>query len=318
MRVLLAGATGAVGEPIVRELINAGDHVTGIARSATGARQLRALGAAAVQADVLEREALQQAVAGQRFDAVVHELTALKKAPTRFGDMTATNELRTRGTTHLLEAAHTVGATRFVTQSIVFGYGYQDHGTEPINESAPFGQIHGNKFDPIIEALNSTETQIFDDPKIDGIALRYGLFYGRDIATMRELQRRKRLPVTADSGILPLIHHDDAAAATVAALHHGHPNTAYNIVDDTPTSWRDYINAVADATGLPGPRRLPGWLIRAAAPYAGRLISQVSLRVNNAKAADELGWRPRYPSCREGIQAAAAATATDVTRKART
>lgn len=314
MRVLLAGATGAVGEPIVQALISAGDHVTGIARSDTGARQMRSLGAAAVQADVLERETLLQAVAGQRFDAIVHELTALKKAPTRFGDMTATNELRTRGTTHLLEAAHTVGVTRFVTQSIVFGYGYRDHGTEPITESASFGQTHGDQFDPIIEALKSTEAQIFDDPEIDGIALRYGLFYGRDIATMRELLRRKRLPVTSTSGTLPLIHHDDAAAATVAALHHGHPNSAYNIVDDTPTSWQDYITAVADATGTPRPRRLPGRLVRAVAPYAGRLISQVSLRVDNAKAADELGWRPRYPSCREGIRAAVAATVTDPTR----
>lgn len=303
MRVLLAGATGAVGEPIVRALVCAGDHVTGIARSDSGARQLRSLGAAAARADVLEREALLQAVAGQRFDAVVHELTALRKAPTRFGDMNATNELRTRGTTHLLEAAHTVGATQFVTQSIVFGYGYEDHGTDPITESAPFGQAHGNKFAPIIDALSSTENQIFDDPEIDGIALRYGLFYGRDIATISELLRRKRLPVTAASGTLPLIHHEDAAAATVAALHHGHPNTAYNIVDDTPTSWRDYITAVADATGTPAPRRLPGPLVRAVAPYAGRLISQVSMRVNNCKAADELGWHPRYPSCKEGIRA---------------
>lgn len=308
MNVLLAGATGAVGEPIVRALVSAGDRVTGIVRSAAGAQRLRALGADVVTADVLERDVLLRTVDGLRFDTVVHELTALKKAPAQFGDMNTTNELRTRGTTHLLEAAHAVGATRFVTQSIVLGYGFQDHGIEPVTESGPFGQTHGDKFDPIIEAMTSAENQVFDDPDIDGIALRYGLFYGRDLTTMSELLRKKRLPVTASNGTLALVHHDDAAAATIAAVRHGNPNTAYNIVDDAPVTWRDYLKTVADATGTPRPRQLPGWLVRAVAPYAGRLISQVSMRVANTKAADELGWRPRYPSAAEGIKASLAVT----------
>lgn len=307
MKVLLAGATGAIGVPIVRALQAAGDRVTGIVRSEDGARLMQSLGAETVHADVLDRDTLLRAVVGLRFDAVVHQVTALKKPPTRFAGMSGTNDLRVRGTRHLLEAAHAVAASRFVTQSIVVGYGCWDHGSSPLTESAPFGRNSGDRFAPVIEAISSAETQVFDDPDIDGIALRYGLFYGGDIAAITALLRRHLLPVTAWTGTLAFVHHNDAAAATVAALHRGRPNTAYNIVDDTPVTWSDYAAAAAHATGAPAPRRLPAWLVRAVAPYFGRVVTEMSIKAANTKAADELGWRPRYPSCADGIQASLAA-----------
>lgn len=109
MKVLLAGATGAIGVPIVKCLIAAGDQVTGIVRSSAGADTLGQLGADTVGADVLDREALLGALRGRRYDAVIHELTALKKPPAWYRDMSATNTLRTIGTANLLEVAHIVG-----------------------------------------------------------------------------------------------------------------------------------------------------------------------------------------------------------------
>lgn len=307
MNVLLAGATGAVGVPIVRALRAAGDRVTGIVRSETGARLMQSLGAESIHADVLDRDALLRAVDRLEFDAVVHEVTALKKPPTGFSGMSGTNDLRVRGTRHLLEAAHAVAASRFVTQSIVVGYGCRDHGGAALTESAPFGRSRGDRFAPVIQAISSAETQIFDDPDVEGIALRYGLFYGGDIAAITALLRHHRLPVTAWAGTLAMVHHDDAAAATVAALRRGRPDTAYNIVDDTPVTWRDYATTAARSAGVPVPQRLPAWLVRAVAPYFGRVVTEMSINVANTAAADELGWRPRYPSCADGIRASLAA-----------
>lgn len=307
MRVLVAGATGAVGVPLVTSLLADGDEVTGIVRSAAGADTMHRLGAEVVHADVLDRDRLLEAVRGHTYDAVIHELTALKKPPARYPDMTLTNELRTRGTTHLLDAAREVGATRFVTQSIVFGYGYTDHGLAPIAESAPFGRSSGDRFAPTLEALGSAENLVFESPDVEGVALRYGLFYGRDIRAMAAMLRRRRLPVTSWDGPLAFVHHDDAAAATVAALKRGRADTAYNVVDDTPTSWRDYARTVAAAVAAPTPMTLPGWLVRLVAPYAGRFMTEVAMNVSNAKAREELGWSPRYPSCVEGSAASAAA-----------
>lgn len=309
MKVLVAGATGAIGVPLVALLHAAGHQVAGLVRDESGAAKLRQLGAIPLRANVLDREAMLRAVAGTRFDVVVHQLTALKKAPMRVGDMAATNELRIRGTRHLLEVAHEVGASRFLTQSIVFGYGFGDLGPRPVAETAPFGQPHGDRFDPVVTALGSAEQQVFADPEIGGIALRYGLFYGRDLATTEQLLRRRSLPVTSSSGRLALIHHDDAAIAAVAAAERGRVDTAYNIVDDTPVSWRDYITATAVATGAPRPPRIPGVVLRAVAPYGGRLATDVSMIVSNARAKQELRWQPRYRSCVEGLQASHAGTA---------
>lgn len=310
MRVLVAGATGAVGLPIVAGLIADGHEPVGLVRSGDGAARLAAVGVASLRADVLDRSALLRSVEGHAFDAVVHELTALKKAPARFADMRQTNVLRTQGTANLLEAAHLTGARRFVNQSIVFGYGFTDHGTSPITEADPFGRSTGDRFTPIIDALAAAENQVFDDPGVKAIALRYGLFYGRDITTMAELLRKRRLPVTSATGTLALIHHDDAAAATVAAIERGHSNTAYNIVDDTPTTWTDYVRATATAMNVRPPRSVPGWVIRAAAPYAGHLATRVSMTVSSAAAHRDLHWRPQYRSCVDGLHASAALART--------
>jgi nucleoside-diphosphate-sugar epimerase len=317
MRVLLGGATGAIGIPIVTRLVEGGNDVTGITRTEWGAAALADLGADSVRADVLDRDGLLGAVAGRRYDAVIHELTALKKPPARFGDMTATNVLRTTGTENLLAAARAVGATRFVTQSIVFGYGYADHGDEPLTERSRFGQPSADRFAPSILAMAAAENQVFDSPDVEGVALRYGLFYGRDIATVATMMRGRRLPVTSYAGTLGFVHHDDAAAATVAALRRGRADSAYNIVDDTPISWRDYATKVASTVSAPPPLTLPGWLLRTVAPYAGRFMTRVSMVVSNARAKEELGWKPEYGSSAEGVGASAYDAGLATTRSGR-
>jgi len=299
MRVLLAGATGTLGKPLVAQLNAAGHEVIGVARSAAGVATLQACGASSVLADVMDRDALLRALEGVTADAVVHELTALKKAPATFGAMRETNRLRIDGTANLVQAFHAVGATKFVTQSIVFGYGYRDHGDSVLTEQSRFGALAGDGTDEPIAAMVSTEQQAF---AIDGIALRYGLFYGDDRDTVERMLARRSLPVPARwRGSIPFVHHWDAAAATVAALERGIPGRAYNVADDGPTSWREYIEAVSAASGAPKPLALPDGLIRAVAPYAGAMMTRLNLRVSSALAKSELGWAPRYPTVVEGL-----------------
>jgi nucleoside-diphosphate-sugar epimerase len=251
-------------------------------------------------ADALDRDGLLRAVEGLSADAVVHELTALRKPPLRHGGMAPTNRLRTEGTANLLAAAEALGARRFLTQSIVLGYGYYDHGARVLTEQDPFGRPAGNRTDPHLAAMRSTERQAFTAP--EGIALRYGLLYGGDAEQLRPQFARRRLPV-AKGDVLGWIHHEDAAAATVAALEHGRAGQAYNLVDDLPATWEEVFTAMAEALGAPPPRRVPGWLLRLAAPYAAAFLVDTSMRVSNAKAKRELGWRPRFPTYREGVRA---------------
>jgi nucleoside-diphosphate-sugar epimerase len=294
MKVLLAGATGVVGRPLVRMLSEAGHEVYALTRT----RRL-IIGAKPVVADAMDRASLLAAVDGLRLDAVVHQLTALKKVPTREGLMAATNALRTEGTTNLLAAADATGARRFVSQSFYGGYGYYDHGEKPLTEDAPFGE--GGPFPRTVAAMRSAEQQIFEADGIEGISLRYGGFYGPGaVDGLIDALRKRRVPM-AKGGVAPWTFVEDAAAATVSALESGRGGQAYNICDDEAASWSDVIAELVDVFDAPKPMTVPGTLVRVMAPLAGTLMTRTVMRLSTEKAKQELGWKPSVSGYREGL-----------------
>ena len=305
MRILFAGASGAIGLPLVRRLRAAGHEVTGIHRSAQGWAVLLAAGAVPIRVDVLDRSALLRALDGHRCEAVIAQLTALKKAPTGHKDMAATNRLRTEGTANLLAAAKQIGASRFVTQSMVFGYGYGDFHGRVLTESDRFGPPGHGRFEEHLAGMRSNEEQVLQATHVEGVALRYGLLYGPDAAGdgLVEGLRRRRVPVIRRGGVQPWLYIDDAATATVAALDKGAAGTAYNVADDEPVSFSELMTAMAAALGAPEPRVVPPWLF-AATPYAKAVLTG-GLRVSNARAKRELGWAPQAPTYRDGVAAIA-------------
>jgi len=307
MRVLLAGASGAIGTPLTRQLVAAGHEVVGVTRSRANAERLRTAGARAVVADVMDRENLLAAVRDVRADAVMHQLTALSTKVRQA--MEGTNALRTTGTANLLAAARAVGAHRFLTQSIVLGYGYRDHGPHMITEDNPFAEPEPGPFGSAIAALRSNEEQVFSAAEIEGIALRYGGFYGQDGFTRMivNLVGKRRLPVpSSGGGFVTFIYLEDAAAATMAALEKGRAGQAYNIVDDEPVRWADFLDALAAELGVRRPWRVPAWMLRPI-PYLHTIMT-TSMRVSNAKAKRELGWAPAVSTYRQGVPLVAKAS----------
>ncbi|WP_425956171.1 NAD-dependent epimerase/dehydratase family protein [Xylanimonas sp. McL0601] len=295
MRILVAGATGVIGRPLLHLLTHGGHEVVALTRS-----HRPVPGATSVVADAMDRAGLLAAVDGLQVDAVVHQLTALKKVPTRESLMATTNALRDAGTANLLGVARATGAGRFVSQSFYGGYGYRDLGTVPLTEDAPFGETAG-PFPRTVAAMRAAEEQIFSADGIDGISLRYGGLYGPGaVDGMLEALRRRRLPI-ARGGVAPWTYVEDAAAATVAALEHGRGGQAYNICDDEAASWLDVVAETARVFEAPAPMVVPGWVVRLVAPYAGALMTRTSMRLSTDKAKDELGWRPSVPGYREGL-----------------
>jgi nucleoside-diphosphate-sugar epimerase len=292
--ILLAGASGVLGRHIAHALTEAGHKVTGLGRGQGNG----------IRADLMDRAALLSAVDGHRFDTVIHAATALRKAPLRHRDMHATDALRTDGTAHLIEAARATGARRFVTESMVFGYGYGDHGDHVITEDDPFGP-HGRspELERHIAAMRIKEQLTFEAIGLEGISLRFGLFYGPGgTDALLPMLRKRQLPVPADRGrVLPWIDLTDAARAVVAALERGRPGQAYNIADRTPMGFRAHVVCVAEQFGLPKPMTVPLWLMKPMS-YAHTMMS-TTMRVSTAKAERELGWTPAYPSSRDGLAA---------------
>ncbi|MFL5871355.1 MAG: SDR family oxidoreductase, partial [Solirubrobacterales bacterium] len=107
MRVFVAGASGAIGRPLIGQLIEAGHEVAGMTRREDRVAEIRGRGADCVVCDVFDPEALARAVAGARPEVVVHELTALPPDldPRRKGIYEANNRIRREGTRNLVIAA---------------------------------------------------------------------------------------------------------------------------------------------------------------------------------------------------------------------
>ena len=310
MRVLLAGASGAIGAHLIPQLLRAGHTVVGISRNPAGAQRIAALGAEAVVADILSFPLLDAALYGVRADAVIHQATALEKTPILHRHLRLTNTLRTVGTANLLRAARSVGAQRFITQSFFLGYGYRDHGDRWIEEADAFGRPNGDAFDEHLLAMASNEDQVLQAPDLEGMALRYGLFYGDDRSTVhfRELAAKRQLPVVAPTGTTSVIHLADAAAATVAVLDRGRRGQAYNIADDHPPTFEEFLGSIAASVGARPPLRLPARLLRPL-PYLHALMSTTRIKLSAALAKDQLEWQPRFPHHRDGLMADAQETA---------
>lgn len=311
MRVLLAGASGAIGTPLIRALTANGHEVIGLGHTPASGDRLRSLGVEPVIADVLDQDALLAALERVRADAVINELTALKKTPMRHRDLQQTDTLRVRGTTNLLAAARAIGARRFVTQSNLFGsYGFFDHGATLLTEDMPLAPTGQGDFEPHQAAMRSAEEQTFAAAAdgIEGVVLRYANFYGpgAGIEEIVGMLRRRSFPIPrGGGGTVSWVYIEDAAAATVAALERGQPGQAYNVADDEPVRWGTFANALATVFNTPKPFELPRWVLRPM-PIAYAFLT-TTIRLSNAKAKRELGWAPSAPTYREGIQRTAQA-----------
>jgi nucleoside-diphosphate-sugar epimerase len=313
--VLVVGATGAVGAPLVRLLRKDGHEVLGTTRSERKAGALRQLGAEPVVCDALDRESLRQAVVTAAPEVIVNQLTDLSAPlnPRRYAQwLEPTNRLRIEGTRTLAEAALEAGTRLLISQSIAFAYRWEGDQlkteVDPLFDEAPGG------FDRAVQALRELEQRTLETPGLDGIVLRYGYFYGPRTSyapdgQVAEMIRKRQFPIVGSgSGLFSFINVEDAAAATLAALKRGRPGV-FNVVDDEPAELREWLPGYAEMLGAKPPRHVPRWLARIA---AGRFMADGSVELrgaSNEKAKRELAWSPRWASWRDGFRAGLGETA---------
>jgi 2-alkyl-3-oxoalkanoate reductase len=308
MRVFVAGATGAIGSPLVGSLIRRGHEVTGTTRSVERARALEAAGVTPAVVDALDPVAVKDAVAQAEPDVIVHELTAIPPElnPRRFDQAFAqTNRLRTEGTDHLVAAAEAAAVRRFVTQSFA-AWPYARRGSWVKTEDDSLDDDPPAQVRRTLDAIRYLERATLDGP-FDGLALRYGGFYGPGSGLDRtgpiaDAVRRRRFPIVGSgAGVWSFIHLIDAAEATALAVERGAPGV-YNVTDDEPAAMRDWLPVFADAIGAPPPRHVPVWLGRLFGGELGVTMMTELRGASNAKAKRELGWELRYPSWRQGFR----------------
>jgi len=309
MRVFLAGVTGAIGKRLAPLLVSAGHHVTGMTRSAARADEIAQMGAEPVVADALDRAAVMEAMMTSQPDVVVHQLTALVKMRDlkHFDEEFAlTNRLRTEGTQYLLAAAKASGAVRFVAQSYA-GWPNSRTGGRIKSEEDPLDPAPPKTMKRTLDSIRQLEQMVTSAAALTGVVLRYGSFYGPGTSLgpggyFTELVKRRQMPIVGEgTGVWSFLHIDDAANATRLAIEDSGPGV-YNIVDDEPAEVSQWLPYLAEALGAKPPRRIPAWLGRIAIGDAGLSIMNQVRGSSNAKAKAVLGFRPLYPSWREGFR----------------
>jgi nucleoside-diphosphate-sugar epimerase len=300
MKVLVAGASGVLGQPTVRELREAGHDVVGLIRTDAGAKIVAGLGAEPVRADVLDARAVAKAMDGM--EAVANLVGALpvgtspdKKA------WAAVDRAWREGTQNLVAAATSAGVQVFVHASLAMLYG--DHGDSWVTEDTPVDSPD------VVKAADDAERTVLQaiDDGLPGVVLRLGTVYSGDAWHSQFLisqARRRQLAVIGDGGAYwSLIHADDAALAIVRAIDDAEAGAIYNVADDQPMRMSDLFDLLSSLVGAPKPRRVPTLLARALVGGDAMTLLTTSARLSNQAIRQDLEMVLRYPSPEAGFKA---------------
>lgn len=295
MKIFIAGATGAVGLPLVRALATLGHQVIGMTRPGQGPNRLRELGAEVSFADAFDREAVHRAIEAAAPDVVIDQLTWLPANPADIiKAMPNDTRLHREGGTNLLAAAEKLGVRRYIMQSRGFylealAGGLADE-TARLRYDAP-GEIGEST-----RTIGAYEDRVLASP-LDGVVLRYGFFYGpgtwyRPDGAIADQARKGKSAIVGDgNGVWSFVHIDDAIAATVASVT-AEPGT-YNVVDDNPLPVAEWLPAFARWVDAPEPQRVSAEdALRTAGEEAVYYHTRLT-GASNGRAKAELGFAPR-------------------------
>src|ERR1700761_8013519 len=296
MRVFVAGASGAIGQPLIAELLKQGHSVVGMTTSETRAKMLESQGASAMIVDALDAAGVEGGLGQSKAEAVIDELTSLPKEQNEMPKYAAGDRrLRLEGGGNLFRAAIATGVRRYLQQAS--GFFLKAAEGALADESSPLDVNASPGVAASARTYAELEERLFSSNAIEGVALRYGFFYGPKTwyypgGSAAEMVMRQERPIIGDGqGLSSFVHIDDAAIATVAAL------TAeagvYNVVDDYPSPQSVWLPSFAEFLGAPIP---PHWSEAEAVAKAGEDAVYYATRLSgasNAKAKRVLGWTPR-------------------------
>jgi nucleoside-diphosphate-sugar epimerase len=298
MKIFIAGGTGAIGRPLIAKLLANGHAVTVLTRSPEKAQALRNEGLEPAVADVFDADAINAAVKQVQTDVVIEQLTALPKTYTPESMAAAApfnRRIRLEGGANVLAAAQAVGVRRYLRQSIAF---WAEPGPGLADEGTPFAMDASPGVAADVGVVAEIERRLLENPNIDGIALRYGFFYGPGTwfnpdGDVAEQVRRQQFPIIGNGdGVWSWLHIEDAASATVAAAERGNPG-AYLVVNDQPLAVRQWLPAFAAWVKAPPPPRISiDDALKGGGPDAVYYGTQMR-GASNAKAKRELNFQPR-------------------------
>jgi nucleoside-diphosphate-sugar epimerase len=294
MKVFVAGASGAIGQPLIAELIRKGHTVTGMTHSEVGAKRLREYGVGVAVANAFDQPAVEAALRASDAEAVIDELTSIPRTPSELPAQAAGDRrLRIEGGGNLHRAALASGVCRYIQQSSGF---FLEAKGALADESSPLAVNASPLIAGYAQMYASLERRVLES-SLAGVSLRYGFFYGPntwyhpDGGAADEVRRQQFPVIKGGEGKWSFVHIEDAAQATVAALT-ADPGK-YVVVDDDPSPVGVWLPRFASFVGAPPPPLTTAEELRQTAGDDAVYYQTRLSGASNAKAKRELGFTPR-------------------------
>jgi nucleoside-diphosphate-sugar epimerase len=300
MNIFVTGATGVLGKPVVRLLVEAGHQVYALSRSQANRETIQQLGAEPITTDLFDRAALIQALEATKAEAIIHLATRIPPT-SQMGKLASWQEndhIRRDGTRTLVDAALHVGEVQTLIYPS-FYYVYPDRSDQWIDAISTPVQSQATQ-QATIEA--EAEVARFTKEQRCGIVLRLGSLYGPEVPSALEqfhmAQKGFAVLPGAPDAYLSYIWADDAARAIVVALAEA-PSGVYDIVDDEPLPRAAFANALAQSVGKRRLLRIPNSIIKLMAGSMAQVTSR-SQRVSNRRFRELTTWKPTVTSAQQG------------------
>lgn len=296
MKIFIAGATGAIGLPLVRALTTLGHEVVGMTRKGNGVNRLKEVGANVVFVDAFDQKAVKSAIEIAEPDIVIDQLTWLPANPAEIiNSLPDDTRLKQIGSANLLAASEVLGVKRFITQSRGF---YLNAAAGCLaDESAKLRYDAPGEVGKSAQATGMHDDLVAASSKLDGVVLRYGFFYGPetwyqpDGAIAEQARNQESMIMGEGNGVWSFVHIDDAVAATIASLT-AEPGI-YNIVDNDPLPISAWLPAFAKWVNAPAPSRISEENALKSYGEEAVFYHRTLTGASNQKAKSILGFKPR-------------------------
>jgi 2-alkyl-3-oxoalkanoate reductase len=253
------------------------------------------MGATVAIVNAFDGTAVEQALRRSQAEVVIDQLTTLPKDPAGYAAaFPGDRQLRLEGGGNLHRAAQAVGVRRYIQQASGF-FLQADAGLA--DESARLATDASAGVAASVQMYADIEARLRQSGRMEGIALRYGFFYGPHTwydpeGAAADHARRREMPIIGQGeGVWSFVHIEDAALATVAAL--TAPPGMYNVVDDDPSPVSRWLPAFARWVGAPPPPQLTEQEAREVAGEDAVYYGTKLRGASNAKAKQTFTFTPR-------------------------
>jgi nucleoside-diphosphate-sugar epimerase len=300
MIIFVIGGTGLVGSYLLPRLVEDGNEVYALTRTADKIEKIKKLGAFSILGDIRNPQTFKKDLPN-RLDIIVllampsvkpgHRMTKKRK-----------EELR-KETNDFFRNSMDLAIHYDIPIILPSGTSFRTGNNEIADENWPILRTGLTEIGKDTDEMVN-QAVITQKPKV--IQLLYGKIYGNGglFRFMYNMMEKGRSNVIGKGdNCIPNIHASDAASAIIKAIEKLPIGEKFIIADDTAVSQKVFTFYMAELMNKKRPGHIPAFIIKLVLGKDFYEVIRLDCKVSNAKAKRMLDWKPEYPSYKEGLAA---------------